>query len=170
MKFHMRNKIVIIITIVVICSLLLLFCYRGQQNENKFHTSQSNSYQSVNSYQGVICFYEETNVPGRFAIGMIVKNERSIVFLWDKTTNITEIKVDYKPVSEEELLVFKSIVNKTEASIWTGNRIVPCDLNKTSNNTYTFGYYDGWAGYWQYGAAIFYISNQTIEWLYHVKG
>lgn len=173
-KFTTKNKIIIIACVVIIlCSVLSirLLCQNKEKSEALLPASN-----------GVICFYEQTNDPNIVAIGMIVKNESSIVFLWNKTANTTEIEIDYKPVTEEECQVFKTIVEKGVISEWTGNRIVPCNirrlsndtsLNKTypypiSNDTYYVYYYDGYGGHWSYGGAFFYLNNQTIVWDIHV--
>jgi hypothetical protein len=167
-KFTTKNNKIIIITCVVIilCSVLSirLLC-QNKENQNK-----EKSEALLSASNGELCFYERTNDPNVFAIGTIVKNESSVVFLWNKTANTTEIETDYKPATEEEIQVFKNIIEKKAVSNWTGNRIVPCDITKKSENIYHFKYYDGYEFHWSWGYAHFYLNNQTIEWMGHVKG
>lgn len=161
-KFTTKNKIIIIACVVILlCSVLSirLLCQNKEKSEALLSASN-----------GELCFYEQTNDPNVFAIGTIVKNESSVVFLWNKTANTTEIETDYKPATEEEIQVFKNIIEKKAVSNWTGNRIVPCDITKKSENIYHFKYYDGYELHWSWGYAYFYLNNQTIVWYDHVRG
>ena len=175
----MERKYIIAIVVIAVACIVISSCslFAQQRKGNSEGTKQEFPSLPFTSYE--IYFCEQTNNPNVFAIGLVFENKSSLVFLWDNTTNsIVDIEATYTPCDlptyfgtqppEGYLTVYQLILTKNETSSWTGNKIVPCNLNKTSNNTYTFDYYDGWGAYWLYGRAIFYSNNQTIRWVLHV--
>ena len=101
------------------------------------------------------------------AIGMVINETESMIFIWNKTSNITQIEVDYicPPEFENE---FKIILENGQ-SPYTDGKIVPCYLNKTVEGVYEFKYYDGWALHWSFGYARLYLTNETIQYMSHVR-
>ena len=116
---------------------------------------------------GEVYFYDRTVYPDVFAVGMIINNNHSIVFLWNKTSNTTLIEVDYIcPAQFED--AFKIII-KNGQSLYTYGKIIPCYLNKTSEDIYDFKYYDGWSLHWSFGYARLYLNNKTIQYISNVR-
>lgn len=113
-----------------------------------------------------------------FAVGVVVNNQKSIVFLYDNSTNeITTVENEYTASTSDELQAMSKIILKDVTSPFAQdhlgrfnvNKIVPFGIVKVGN-TYTFNYYDGYAGYpvnsWGYGRAIL-DENDQVEIVNH---
>ncbi|MBU4256478.1 MAG: hypothetical protein L6265_06195 [Thermoplasmatales archaeon] len=163
----MKRKHVIVITAIIVVSVVVSTWSIFVQQKKGLESPEEKLSSLFPS--GDIYFCEQTNKPNTFAVGLVFENKSSLVFLWDNMNNrITEIEAAYTPLSEEYLTVYQQILTKNETSTWTGNKIVPCNLCRLSNDTYYVYYYDGWVIHWYYGSAFFYLNNQTIVWDIHV--
>ena len=99
-----------------------------------------------------------------FAVGVVVNNQKSIVFLYDNSTNEITVENEYTAGTSDELQAMSTIILKNVTSPYAQdylgrfsvNKIVPFGIVKVGS-TYTFSYYDGYAGYpvnsWGYGGA-----------------
>lgn len=113
-----------------------------------------------------------------FAVGVVVNNQKSIVFLYDNSTNeITTVENEYTASTSDELQAMSTIALKDVTSPYAQdhlgrfnyNKIVPFGIVKVGN-IYTFNYYDGYAGYpvnsWGYGRAIL-DENEQVQIIDH---
>lgn len=115
-----------------------------------------------------------------FAAGAVVSNQKSIVFIYNKTTDgITTIENEYTATTSDALQGMSIIALKDVTSPFAQdylgrthiNKIVPSSIVKT-DNTYTFNYYDGYNIYfnqWGHGTAII-DENMEVELISHVWG
>ena len=166
MGIYYRNQIkkrtMVIVVIVGVCVLLsayvvLQFIQKEEQLPVFNDTGPA----------GEVYFCETTLDPGVFAVGMIINNNHSIVFLWNKTSNTTAIEIDY--ICPPQFKEAFNLILEQGLSPYTDRKIVPCDLNKTSEDVYDFKYYDGWEYHWSFGYAKLYLSNKTIQYISHVR-
>jgi len=100
-----------------------------------------------------------------FAVGVVVNDQKSIVFLYDNSTNEITVENEYTASTGDELQAMTTIILKNVTSPYAQdhlgrfnvNKIVPFGIVKVGS-TYTFNYYDGYAGYpvnsWGYGRAV----------------
>ncbi|RLC39993.1 MAG: hypothetical protein DRH49_07585, partial [Candidatus Coatesbacteria bacterium] len=85
-------KVVIVVFIAAIFFSLNLYAI------SNIYQKKKETRQSINtslSLIGEVYFFDKTIYPDVFAIGMIINNNHSIVFLWNKTANTILIEVDY---------------------------------------------------------------------------
>jgi len=109
-----------------------------------------------------------------FAVGVVVNNQKSIVFLYDNSTNEITVENEYTASTSDELQAMSTIALKDVTSPFAQdhlgrtyiNKIVPFGIVKVGN-TYTFNYYDGYGytGYqvnsWGYGRAVLDENGQV---------
>lgn len=114
-----------------------------------------------------IQFYSPTENEGIVAVGAVIENSGSNLFLYDSDSQeITIMQVDSEAENSEMATVWGICAQKI--SEWTGNKLVPWGFSKVENvNVYDFIYSDGfiteWSK-WSSGTATIYMDNQEIEW------
>ncbi|MCD6370673.1 MAG: hypothetical protein J7L63_04170 [Thermoplasmata archaeon] len=165
MKGHQEKivKGVIVVGAIMMASLILVTYIVLPFFEER---NQQFSYVSPKPV-GEIYFYKPTSAVGVFAIGMVIQNNHSIVFLWNKTANITVIEVDYLCPPEFEKAF--NFITRYGRSPYTGGKIVPSNITRISENVLEFKYYDGWCLHWSFGYARLYLSNKTLQYVSHAK-
>ncbi len=107
-----------------------------------------------------------------FAVGAVVSEQNSIVFIYDNRTGGITVENEYTATTSDELQAMSIIVSKKPTSPYAEdhlghlnvNKIVPFNFVKT-DSTYTFDYYDGWKGIyipgWGFGNAIIDADNNV---------
>ncbi len=109
-----------------------------------------------------------------FAVGAVISEQTSIVFIFTKSTNGIAVENEpYTATTSDERQAMSILVYKKPLSRFTGRKIVPFNFVKL-NNTYSFDYYDGYDMYlrrWGFGSAILDASgnipeeNMTHSWI-----
>ena len=107
-----------------------------------------------------------------FAVGVVVNNEKSIVFLYNNSTNEITLENEYTASTSDEIQAMSTIAMKGVTSPYAQdhlgrfnyNRIVPFGIVKVGG-TCTFNYYDGYAVYpldsWGHGRAVLDESGEV---------
>jgi len=112
-----------------------------------------------------------------FAVGVVVNDQKSIVFLYDNSTNEITVENEYTASPGDELQAMSIIILKDVTSPFAQdhlgrfnvNKIVPFGIVKVGN-TYELNYYDGYTGYpvnsWGYGSAVL-DENEQVSIINH---
>lgn len=140
-------------------------------------SSEGVSQDSVEVY---FCVLAEDVENENFAAGVVVNNQKSIVFIYDNLTNEVVVENEYTAGTTDEQQAMSTIALKDVTSPYAQdhlgrfsiNKIVPFGIVKVGN-TYTFSYYDGYAIYpvdlWGHGSAVIDASGEvsfvTHEWI-----
>ena len=117
--------------------------------------------------------FNQTAYPDVFAVAVVVNNETSLAYLWDKNNNSVNIKVAYTPPKDilpvyQKILSLNIIIPPNETI--SGEEILPFNLRYEEEiNAWKFNYYDRWSsGRFSEGGAIYYQANQTIVMEWHI--
>lgn len=136
---------------------------------------------SQDNVEVYFCVPAELTENKKFAAGVVVNNQKSIVFIYDNSTNtiLLPVENEYTATTSDELQVMSTIARKDVTSPYAqdhlghfnANKIVPFGIVKMGN-AYTFDYYDGYAmsplDFWGHGRATFengQVSFVTHEWI-----
>jgi hypothetical protein len=122
------------------------------------------------------CVPAETVENKKFAAGVVVNTQKSIVFIYDNSTNtITSVENEYTAASDElqamSVISLKGITSPFAQDYlkhFNANKIVPFGIVK-SGGAYTFDYYDGYDAYpmdrWGRGKAV--LENGQVSFISH---
>jgi hypothetical protein len=138
---------------------------------------------SQDNVEVYFCVPSEQVENENFAVGVVVNDQKSIVFIYDNSTNTIVTPVENEYTASGDALQGMSIIDQKDvtspfAQNYLGqfnvNKIVPVNIVKVGS-TYTFDYYDGYAAYpvdlWGFGAAVIDASgnvpaeNMTHTWI-----
>ncbi len=136
---------------------------------------------SQDNVEVYFCVPAELSENKKFAAGVVVNNQKSIVFIYDNSTNtiLLPVENEYTATTSDELQVMSTIARKDVTSPYAQdhlghfntNNIVPFGIVKVGN-AYTFDYYDGYAAspldLWGHGSAVFEngeVLFTTHEWM-----
>ncbi len=141
-------------------------------------TRESVSTDNVEVY---FCVPSERVENENFATGVVVSDQKSIVFIYNQTTGTITVENEYTATTSDELQAMSTIVLKDVTSPYAQdhlghfnvNKIVPFGIVKT-DGSYTFNYYDGYVEYpvdlWGHGTAtldengeVTFITHEWIE-------
>ncbi len=135
---------------------------------------------SQDSVEVYFCVPAEDVENKNFAAGVVVNDQKSIVFIYDNSTNQIAVENEYTASTTDEQQAMSTIALKDVTSPFAEdhlgnthvNKIVPFGIVKVGN-TYTFSYYDGYTLYlsnnWGHGSAVIDESGEvsfvTHEWI-----
>lgn len=131
---------------------------------------------SQDSVEVYFCVPAETVENKKFAAGVVVNTQKSIVFIYDNSTNaITSVENEYTAASDElqamSVISLKGITSPFAQDYlghFDANKIVPFGIAK-SGDAYTFDYYDGYDVYpmdrWGHGKAV--LENGQVSFISH---
>ncbi len=135
---------------------------------------------STDNVEVYFCVPSERVDNENFAAGVVVSDQKSIVFIYNQTAGTIIVENEYTASTSDELQAMSTIALKDVASPYAQdhlghfnvNKIVPFGIVKT-NGSYTFDYYDGYVEYpvdlWGHGTATLSASGDvtftTHEWI-----
>jgi hypothetical protein len=102
-----------------------------------------------------------------FAVGAIVMESKSMVFIFENSTSQITLEDNYTAVNDVDVEAISVV--KRQLSKWTGNKVVPGWFENISGN-YQFKYYDGYSvrfDRWLWGVGTLNLDNKSVSWGMH---
>lgn len=121
---------------------------------------------SIDNVEIQFCVLASATDNDHFAVGAIITNDKSIVFLFENNTGQITEENNYTASDDEVQAV---LITKKQLSKWTGNKVVPGWFQGVAGG-YTFKYYDGYSAKfqrWLWGIGTVNLDNRSVEWGMH---